>query len=442
MAERAVEVFVQAAGESVLAGRLWSHRRRGGESTTFAYDAGYLGRPDAYELDPALKLVAGQQQTPAGRAIFGAFSDCAPDRWGRRLIARAQARRVQRDGGAPRSFGEIDYLLGVRDDLRQGALRFRDPESGVYLAEEQTGVPLLLDLPKLLGAAERLERDEAGEEELRTLLRGGSSLGGSRPKAHVLDRRGRVAIAKFPSSALDDWDVTRWEAVALTLARAAGIGVPDWTLEPIDGKPVLIADRFDRAGERRIGYASAMTLLEASDSDRGSYLDIADAIERESPKPERDLEELWRRIAFSILISNTDDHLRNHGFLRAGEGGWTLSPAFDLNPDPRPGPKHLHTAIDLDDTSASVDTLMSVAGDFRLGREPALRILAEVGDAVGQWSSAAEAIGLKRTEIEQMRHAFDHEQADRARRIALGGRPRPRRERRNRGAPPAVDMGR
>jgi serine/threonine-protein kinase HipA len=417
MAESTVEVFVRIGGEDVPAGRLFSHRRRGVESATFAYDADYLGRHDAYELDPALKLLAGRQQTPVGRAMFGAFSDCAPDRWGRRLIARAERRRVRREGGAERSFGEIDYLLGVRDDLRQGALRFRDPETGAYLADDTTGAPPLIDLPKLLGAAERLERDEAGDEELRMLLRGGSSLGGARPKAHVLDAAGRVAIAKFPNAAGDEWDVMRWEAVALRLARAAGIRVADWTLHLIDRKAVLIVDRFDRAGDLRIGYASAMTMLEAGDGERGSYLDIAEVIERHSPRTGEDLGELWRRIAFSILISNTDDHLRNHGFLRTSSAGWTLAPAFDLNPDPSPGPKHLHTAIDFDDTAASVDTLMDVAPHFRLDADGARRVLGEVHDAVSRWRSAAAQAGLGRAAVEQMAPAFEHGQADRARRV-------------------------
>jgi len=414
MAEPAVEVVAQIGGEDVPAGRLWSHRRRGTESTTFAYDSDYLARPDAYELDPALSLVAGQQQTPAGRAMFGAFSDCAPDRWGRRLIARAERQRVRREGGAERSFGEIDYLLGVRDDLRQGALRFRDPKTGTYLADETAGAPLLIDLPKLLDAADRLERDEAGEEELRTLLRGGSSLGGARPKAHVLDADGNVAIAKLPSPARDEWDVMRWEAVALALARMAGIGVPDSALHLIDERPVLIVDRFDRAGDLRIGYVSAMTMLEAEAGDQGSYLEIADVIERHSPNAGEDLRQLWRRIAFSILISNTDDHLRNHGFLRTNSAGWTLSPAFDLNPDPSPGPKHLSTAVDLDDTTASVDTLMSVAEQFRLDENDARRVLGDVSDATGQWRTAAEEVGLDRAEIERMAPAFEHDQAARA----------------------------
>ncbi len=417
MAETEVEVVVQIGGDDVLAGRLWSHRRRGTESATFSYAGEYLARRGAYELDPRLPLAAGQQQTSAGRAMFGALSDCAPDRWGRRLIARAERERVRREGGAERSFGEIDFLLGVRDDLRQGALRLRDPATGVYLADEAAGVPALLGLPELLTAAERLERDEASEDELRTLLRDGSSLGGARPKAHVLDAKGRVSIAKFPSAASDEWDVMRWEAVALRLARAAGIRVPEWTVHVIAGKAVLIVERFDRAGALRIGYVSAMTMLEAGDGDQASYLEIAEAIERHSREASRDLRQLWRRIAFSILISNTDDHLRNHGFLRTSSAGWTLSPAFDLNPDPSPGPKHLSTAIDFDDTTASVDTLMSVAGYFRLDEDDARQVLHEVSNATCEWRAAAEEVGLQRASVEQMAPAFEHGRADRAREI-------------------------
>jgi serine/threonine-protein kinase HipA len=411
------EVVVQIADADVLAGHLWSHRRRGIESATFGYATEYLARRDAYELDPALPLVAGQQQTPAGRPIFGAFSDCAPDRWGRRLIHRAEQQRVGREGGAARSFGEIDYLLGVRDDLRQGALRFRNTEAGTYLADEIFGVPHLLDLPKLLSATDRLERDEASEAELQMLVRGGSSLGGARPKAHVLDADGRIAIAKFPSPTNDQWDVMRWEAVALTLALQSGVSVPRWMLHSIDGKPVLILDRFDRSDGRRVGYVSAMTMLEATDGEQGSYLDIADVIERHSPHAAEDLQQLWRRIAISILISNTDDHLRNHGFLRTSTAGWSLSPAFDLNPDPRPGPKHLSTSIDYATTAARLDALMEVAEYFRLTRDEARMVLYEVARATSRWRTVALRLGLDGAAVEQMALAFEHEQAQLAREI-------------------------
>lgn len=428
MAEIEVEVLVQVAGEDILAGRLWSHRRRATESATFAYATSYLARRDAYELDPTLPLMAGTQQTPSNRAMFGAFSDCAPDRWGRTLIHRAERERVRREGGAERSFGEIDYLLGVRDELRQGALRFRDPESATYLADERRGVPQLIDLPELLGAVERLERDEASAAELRALLRGGSSLGGARPKAHVLDADSHLAIAKFPSPTKDAWDVIRWEGVALRMAEQAGITVPHRRLHTIAGRTVLIVDRFDRGGTERVGYVSAMTMLEAAAGEPGSYLDIADVIERHSPSAGEDLRQLWRRIAFSILISNTDDHLRNHGFVRASTAGWSLSPAFDLNPNPEPGPKELSTAIDYSSTTARIDTLMDVAEHFRLSGERARAVLHEVVGATSRWHATAGELGLDGAALEQMAPAFEHAQATQAKELAgsLVGRPRAR----------------
>lgn len=397
---------VQIEGEDILAGRLWSHRRRGRESATFAYAPEFLAREGAYALDPALPLVEGQQQTEAERAMFGAFTDCAPDRWGRRLILRRE--RGHRAGGdGERGLGEIDFLLGVRDDLRQGAVRFRDAGTGEYLADDETGVPHLVDLPGRLAAAERVELDEADDEDLAMLIHGGSSLGGARPKAHVLEANGRLAIAKFPSPLNDEWDVMRWEMVALSLAREAGIVVPEARLVDVEGRAVLVLERFDRAGEERIGYVSAMTMLEADDGAVGSYLDIADAIETHSPTATADLHQLWRRIAFSILISNTDDHLRNHGFLHRSAAGWSLAPAFDLNPDPRPGPKHLSTAIDFDDTEANLDTLLGVAGEFRLTAAEARRALAEVAEATAGWRRVTERHGLGKSAQAQMAGAFE-----------------------------------
>lgn len=412
MAERHVEVFVQIDGDDVLAGELWSHRRRNRESATFSYAAEYLEHPSAFELDPALPLVDGLQQTPDGREIFAAFADCSPDRWGRKLIGRAERRRARAENRTRRSLGEIDYLLGVRDDMRQGALRFRDPDGDIFLATEDEGVPALVGLPRLLASAERVDREEEDDEDLRALLKGGSSLGGARPKAHVIDENGRPAIAKFPKPSSDDWDVIRWEAVALQLAEQAGIEVPANRLVEVSGRGVLILDRFDRHGGLRVPYVSAMTMLEATDGDAGSYLEIADVIETHSPEASADLARLWRRIAFSILISNTDDHLRNHGFLRLSSAGWTLSPAFDLNPEPEIGTRHLHTAIDFDETEARIDLLMEVAPQFRLGEADAEGVLREVGAATSSWRQVAEAQGFNRTAIEAMAPAFEHEAAE------------------------------
>jgi serine/threonine-protein kinase HipA len=416
MAESAVEVFVQIAGEDVFAGRLWSHQRRAVESATFTYADEYLQR-NGYALDPALPLSAGQHQTPVKRGLFGAFTDCSPDRWGRRLINRAEQARARRDGAGARQFAEIDYLLGVRDDMRQGALRFRHPNEVGFLASEEAGIPPLVELPRLLNASAKLERNEASDEELRMLLRGGSSLGGARPKAHVINRGGRAAIAKFPSVSGDEWDVTAWEAVAIELARAAGIRVPTAQLHQIDEKFVLVVERFDRDATRRIGYVSAMTMLEAKDGDQRSYLEIAEVIEAQSPNARHDLHELWRRIAFSILISNTDDHLRNHGFLRTVRAGWELAPAFDLNPNPRPGPKHLSTAIDVDDT-ASIENLLDAAGYFRIDPDAAREILSAVLESTRRWRQVADRAGLKATAIADMAPAFEHAQAIEAQRIA------------------------
>lgn len=409
-----IAVYAAVSQRNLLAGRLYPHRRRGVESASFVYDDRYLLDPEAYALDPALPMVTGALQTPLGRALFGAFSDCAPDRWGRTLIRRAEIARAKLAGTAPRSMSEVDVLLGVRDDLRQGALRFRSGEDGPFLAAEDSGVPVLTDLPSLLEIAERAESDSAGYEDLKRLLRAGSSLGGARPKTHVVDAAGRIAIAKFPSASSDAWNVMAWEKVALDLARDAGIKVPDSQLIRVGDRNVLVVDRFDRQCATRIGYASAMTMLEASDGDQRSYLEIAGVIEERSPAATADLRQLWRRIAFSILISNTDDHLRNHGFLHERGDSWALSPAFDLNPNPEPGPKELSTAIDFSDTHASIDTLMDVAEYFRLDAGEATDVLTQVTSTVGRWRAVAATYGLQQADIDAMEPAFEHAERKRA----------------------------
>ena len=360
-----------------------------------------------------LPLVAGPQQTPADRAIFGAFSDSAPDRWGRRLIGRAERRRVKREGGAARSFGETDYLLGVRDDLRQGALRFRDPGTREFLAPAETGVPSLLDLPRCSSAAERLERDEESEEELATLLRGGSSLGGARPKAHVLDGAGRIAIAKFPSPAQ-----RRLGRHALGGGRADARPRAPASAYPTTSCTSSTASRYSSStastasARRGSATSSALTMLERADGERGSYLEIADVIARHSPSATDDLRELWRRIAFSVLISNFDDHLRNHGFLRTSTAGWSLSPAFDLNPDPRPGERHLTHGHRLRRRrSPGRPAARGGAGEFRLTARRRCASLGEVHAAVGRWRTVARRLGVADGEIELMAPAFVHQAA-------------------------------
>ncbi len=415
MVEQPIQVDVQIAGRDVPAGQLWTHRHGQSESATFSYREDYLQRADAYELDPGLPLQTGQHQTPVKQPLFGAMSDCAPDGWGRRLVRRAEAQRAREADTRQRELTEAGFLLGARDDLRQGALRFRGHDSEQYLALDSEGVPHLIGLPRLLNAAEELERDEPTSEDLQLLLHGGSSLGGARPKAHVLDTDGRLAIAKFPSPKADEWEVIRWEAVALTLAANAGIAVPEHELHVIENRPVLVLRRFDRDTNGRIGYLSAMTMLQARDGEQASYLEIAEAIEERSPNAGADLSELWRRIVFTILISNTDDHLRNHGFLRLSTAGWSLSPAFDLNPNPEGAAKHLATAIDDNNTEASLATALEVAGLFRVSETQARAIVAEVLAATERWRDVARAAGLGGQQLERLEPAFEHEQSVAAR---------------------------
>jgi serine/threonine-protein kinase HipA len=413
-----IEVFVTVRDKSILAGRMYVHSRRGSDSASFIYDNQYLASDEAYELDPNLPLVTGTLQTPVGHALFRAFADSSPGRWGRTLIQRAERARAATANTVPRSMSEMELLLGVRDDLRQGALRFRYNDHDGFLADEKSRIPILTDLPILLDIVARVERDSANYEELRQLLRAGSSLGGARPKAHVLDTQGRIAIAKFPSESSDTWNVVAWEKTALDLARDAGIEVPASQLLSIGERSVLVIDRFDRRDNMRIGYASALTMLEASDGDHRSYLEIAEVIERHSPDTASELVQLWRRIAFTVLISNTDDHLRNHGFLHILRDSWKLSPAFDLNPNPEQGTtKHLNTSIDFETTRASVAVLLSVAPYFRLSKRDALAVLSQVNRAVDRWRSVALSHGLETRDLDVMEPAFEHDEKRLARQL-------------------------
>lgn len=408
--ETEVYVYVDIAGTPHLAGRLWARVRKGRESATFEYDPGWLENADRFSLEPALTLGPGPFHTPSGKPLFGTIGDSAPDRWGRVLMRRAERRRAERAGETPRTLMEIDYLLMVDDEARQGALRFARSEGGPFLAEhEATRIPPLIDLPQLLSAAEHVVGDTDSDEDLRLLLAPGSSLGGARPKASVRDRDGHLAIAKFPHKD-DEINTVLWEAVALRLAAKAGIPVPDWRIEQVLNKPVLLLRRFDRVHDQRIPFLSAMSMLGASDNESRSYLEFVDALRRYGASPKQDMHELWRRIVFNILISNTDDHLRNHAFLYTGPEGWRLAPAYDLNPVPTDiKPRILTTAIDLDDGSASLDLAMSVVGYFELDEGKAHAIAAEVGQAVATWREEAARLGLTQAEIDRMASAFEHE---------------------------------
>lgn len=410
MMDRETLVFVELDGKPHLVGRLWAHVRKGKESASFEYEKTWLESPLRFSLEPALQVGPGAFHTPADTPMFGAIGDSAPDRWGRALMRRAERRRAERAGTAPRSLYEIDFLLLVDDEARQGALRFAEKEGGPFVREPGVQrIPPLVELPELLSAAEHVVEDKDTEEDLRLLIAPGSSLGGARPKASVLEKDGQLAIAKFPRRD-DEINTVVWEAIALALAANAGIAVPKSRIEAVSNKPVILLRRFDRKKAVRIPFLSAMSMLGAKDRDTRSYLEIVDALRQHGAAPKEDMEELWRRIVFSILISNTDDHLRNHGFLYAGQPGWRLSPAYDLNPVPVDiKPRILTTAINEDDGTASLGLAMSVAEYFELGGDKAKAIATQVGKAVSKWRTEAARHGISKTEIDRMASAFEHD---------------------------------
>ena len=405
--EREVFVSLDTAAGPVLVGRLWSRSRRGVETATFQYDGGWLRRPDRFALEPALPLDFGPHHTPRGVALFGAFSDSAPDRWGRELMRRS-ARQAAGDSPPP-TLTALDFLLRVHDTARVGALRFALTQGGAFQAPDaQTPIPPLVRLPALLAASDRVQAGEHADDALRLLLAPGSSLGGARPKASVRDANGRLAIAKFPAHT-DELDAVRWEALALQLAERAGVTVPKRRVEVVGGRPVLIVDRFDRRASERVPFLSAMSALTATDHETRCYLELVDFLRQHGACPKDDLRQLWRRMVFNVLISNTDDHLRNHGFLHRPGAGWALSPAYDLNPVPADvKPRILRTAIDFDDATASIALALQVAPYFELKDGEAWAIVAEVARATAEWRALAAGFGLPAAETTRMASAFEH----------------------------------
>jgi serine/threonine-protein kinase HipA len=409
-------VSIQLGDDTIPVGKLWCHQRGMRQSASFEYEQNWLKHPERFALDPALQLTKGAFHTQADQMLFGAIGDSAPDRWGRVLMRRAESARAKAVNEAPRTLLEADYLLGVNDEARQGALRFSLNPDGPFLTTKgKTSIPPLIDLPRLLSAAERYLDDDETAQDLKILLAPGSSLGGARPKASVRDKDGHLAIAKFPKKD-DEFNIVVWEAVMLSLAEMAGVSVAQWRLEQILDKPVLIIRRFDREARTRVPFLSAMSMLGAKDNGQHSYLEMAYALAQHGSAPNQDMEELWRRIIFTVLVSNTDDHLRNHGFLYKRHKGWQLSPAYDINPTPiEIKPRILSTAIDFDNPSASIDTALSVIDEFRIKKNHANEIIQEVSAAVNQWQKIAVRYGLEKKEIERMASAFEHEDGEKAR---------------------------
>lgn len=424
---RVLDVFLGDTAHQV--GTLRFEAQGARQSAGFEYHQNWLGNDERFALEPGLPLVAGMQyhqQIRDGSLFHGAIADTEPDGWGRKVILRDHAKQRQqaRESGAPvetRALNHLDFLLAVDDSSRVGALRFRDEDGRFQRAAEpeRRTTPPLIELGMLLSASRAVEQHTETAADLAYLRGRGTTLGGLRPKCTVIDEDGRLSIGKFPS-VQDDRAVTKGEVLALQLARDAGINAAEARLVDSDGSPVALIRRFDRPDDGgRLMYISAATMLGVDTGDGGdhTYTEIVDALRQNGFRPQADIEELWRRIAFSILITNVDDHLHNHGFLHSQQGQWILAPAFDVNPFPERA-RELKTWISEDiGPEASIDALMSVAPYFRIDRDAAVRILAEVERATSRWRQAGQAIGMSLRELDQFVDAFEHRERARARNL-------------------------
>ena len=404
-----IEVHISIEGQTCRLGTLFRQAARGRESVTFQYHGDWLASPARFSLEPGLSVGKGMFHPGNDREMFGSIGDSAPDTWGRRLMQRAERRAADQEGRAPRTLHETDFLLGVSDVSRLGALRFKGPQDDVFQKPTGEGVPGLIQLGRLLASAQRIERDKETDEDLSLIFAPGSSLGGARPKASVIDSAGALAIAKFPKDT-DEYSIETWEHIALNLAARAGISVPRHKLHRVGDTPVLLSWRFDRKGDTRIPFLSAMAMLQAKDGERASYPEIVDELSQHGANARADAAELFRRMVFNILISNVDDHLRNHGFLWAGKAGWRLSPAYDLNPTPTDlKARILTTNISLDEGTCSIELALSQAELFGLSLADAKTIVGEVGGAVAAWRAVARQVGQTESQIDRMASAFEHD---------------------------------
>jgi serine/threonine-protein kinase HipA len=397
-----------------LIGKLFSQRVRGKEIFSFEYNETWLNTSQAkLYVDPNLGLYKGKQYLPEEKNNFGIFLDSAPDRWGRLLMRRREAWQAKLDGREESTLFESDYLLGVFDGHRMGGLRFKLEQDGAFLNNhKKMATPPWTSLRELEYASLQLEKEDAINDPeytkwLSMLIDPGSSLGGARPKASVLDEKGNLWIAKFPSSK-DDKNTGAWEMVLHELAKVCGIHVPDARLLQFSGKHhTFLSKRFDRIQDKRIHFASAMTLLGYQDGadfhDGLSYLDIVAFIIQQGALVKVDLEQLWRRVVFNILVSNTDDHLRNHGFILTNNG-WQLSPAYDMNPNEMGSGLTLN--ISENSNEQDISLALETAKHYKLKKDEAIKILNDMQLEIAKWRTVAKKLGMGSSEIEQMKRAF------------------------------------
>ena len=404
-------------GEAGIAlGTLVYIRQGQRENSAIAYDQSWLSAPECFTVSADLQLASGYQTHKAASAhdsvFHGALADTAPDAWGRRVIARDHARR-RRSDPTLRALTELDYLLAVDDFSRVGALRLGEPEGGLHRSAEQgqRRTPPLLELERLFQASHAVEQGQETAEDLRYLQGKGTSLGGMRPKCTVVDHDGGLAIGKFPSMG-DTRSVTRAEVLALQLANQAGIEAASARIVQIGDVPVALIRRFDRHRDGRIPYQSAASMLQATREDEGSYTEIADVIRAHGHAPVADLQQLWRRMVFNLLITNVDDHLQNHGFLHVSRGLWRLAPAFDINPFPDKQRESKTWLSEQDGPITDLQMLLARSSWFALDKQQAMRVLAQVQAAIENWREVAlsRAIGMQPSELDDFAAAFEHEQ--------------------------------
>jgi serine/threonine-protein kinase HipA len=404
-----LEVHIDWKGRPHLVGRL--HAANRSTSVSFEYAPEWLQRDDAFAIDPtSLPLQRGAHH---GRTLFGAIQDCGPDRWGRVLIERAVRKKVL----AQKPYRDIDYVLALDDMSRVGALRFREDVTSPFLAPTSGKLPPLVRLNALLRATDAIHSETETAQDLRFLLGAGSPLGGARPKAAVSLSDDQLAIAKFPKPD-DTRDIAAGEILALTLARQAGIQVAEHRFVAVGQQSVAVITRFDRAGNNRIPFISASSLLGLSQGDPGAYTLLADGIRQFGNDVPGDLRELWRRLVFSLLASNYDDHLRNHGFLMHEPGHWSLSPAYDLNPVPEMDRACTSkTAITEDQGEPTVAEALAAAGRFGLKAAESKRILCEVFATVSGWRKTGRQLRLKASTLDAYASAFEHPLMNETRRL-------------------------
>lgn len=391
-------------------GTLHAAQIKGREVFSFEYDPQWL-KSNSQTLDPDLQLYSGLQYLNEGKSNFGIFLDSSPDSWGRVLMDRREALLARKEAIKSKTYFETDYLLGVYDGHRMGALRFKKNDEGPFLNNDMLmAASPWTSIRELEQASLHLEEGGSDAEQLKwlnLLMAPGSSLGGARPKASVLDEKGNLWIAKFPSKN-DDRDIGAWEMVVHELATKAGLDVAQSMTGTFYSKQhTFLTRRFDRKGNKRIHFASAMTLLGYTDGTNHqagvSYLDLAEFIIRHGARVQEDLEELWKRIVFYICVSNTDDHLRNHGFLLTN-AGWKLSPAYDINPAEKATGLSLN--ISEKDNALEVELALDVAPYFRINSKKASDLLVAIKKTTAQWNKHATNMGISKREQERMAKAF------------------------------------